>query len=327
MALPKQVQQIEEQTSELEKQLYGDTTPTEKPVAEVVQPEAEQSAAPVPEPQPAPAPVEEAKKPEKEDDQNWKQKYKTLQGMYDAEVPRLHQQVKELMAEMSTLKETIDTKAKEVEQAKEEANYERLKNLVTDEDRQEFGEDLIEVQRKVAREETAELYKQLEAIRAENDKLREQLTETGTQVTTASFEQRLNRLVPDFETVNVDPSWIAWLNEQDPMLRAPRMVAAQDAYSKGDAEAVAYYVDLWRKSQAPEPKKQDSDKELESQIQPSKSAASEATPAPKGQYYTSDQVRNMFLKVTQLGKMGRVDEARKLEAEIDAAYMQGRVRG
>ena len=262
MALPKQVQQIEEQTSELEKQLYGDTTPTEKPVAEVVQPEAEQSAAPVPEPQPAPAPVEEAKKPEKEDDQNWKQKYKTLQGMYDAEVPRLHQQVKELMAEMSTLKETIDTKAKEVEQAKEEANYERLKNLVTDEDRQEFGEDLIEVQRKVAREETAELYKQLEAIRAENDKLREQLTETGTQVTTASFEQRLNRLVPDFETVNVDPSWIAWLNEQDPMLRAPRMVAAQDAYSKGDAEAVAYYVDLWRKSQAPEPKKQDSDQSV-----------------------------------------------------------------
>jgi hypothetical protein len=33
----------------------------------------------------------------------------------------------------------------------------------------------------------------------------------------------------------------------------------------------------------------------------------------------------MFKKVTELGVAGRVDEARKLEAEIDAAYTQGRV--
>jgi hypothetical protein len=33
----------------------------------------------------------------------------------------------------------------------------------------------------------------------------------------------------------------------------------------------------------------------------------------------------MFRKATDLGVKGRVEEARKLEAEIDAAFMEGRV--
>jgi hypothetical protein len=33
----------------------------------------------------------------------------------------------------------------------------------------------------------------------------------------------------------------------------------------------------------------------------------------------------MFQKAAKLGSSGKLDEAKKLEAEIDAAYMQGRV--
>lgn len=330
MPIPKQVQTQAEEAEALSQQLYGDAA--EKPVddaptAEVVAPEAEQATA---------APVEtveeevvaEKVEADKPDDEGkvWKQKYKTLQGMYDAEVPRLHQQVKDLTSKLDDLATQVKASDKAVEEAKEQAKHEQLQNLVTDEDRQEFGDDLIAVQRKVAREEAAELYKQLEAVQGENAQLREMLEQTGSKVTQNSFEQELHRLVPDFAQVNTDPEWVKWLDEHDPLLRAPRRVVAEKSYSEGDAESVAHFVDLFKQSQqVAEPAKQAVDKELESQIQPSKSTSSPNTPAPKGKTYTNDQIRAMFVKITHMTKAGKADEARKLEAEIDAAYMEGRV--
>ena len=85
MALPKQIRDQAVEIEELEKQLYGDQQPTDPdvPVAEIVTPEAEQSAEPIE--QPEPETVEEApEKQEKDDAKVWQQKYKTLQGMYDA---------------------------------------------------------------------------------------------------------------------------------------------------------------------------------------------------------------------------------------------------
>lgn len=343
MPLPKQVQKQAAEIEQLEQQLYADTTP-EKPTAKVVSPEAEQSAdstvateelsdtsLEASEPTQGEEVVEDAGEvadTSDEDGKVWKQKYKTLQGMYDAEVPRLHQQVKTLTGELSSLKETVETASKQVEQAKEEAEYERLKNLVTDKDREEFGDDLIEVQRKVAREETAELFKQLESVREENEQLRSSMEQTGQRVSQTSFEQKLNAAVPDFAQINTDPSWIKWLDEHDQFLRAPRRVVAEKAYADGDVDAVAHFVTLFKDSQqGAEPAEQSVTEEIATQIQPSKSASSSSTKSSNGAVYTNDQVRNMFIKVTKLNQTGKLEEARKLEAEIDLAYTQGRVAG
>jgi DNA-binding FrmR family transcriptional regulator len=246
--------------------------------------------------------------------------------MYDAEVPRLHQQVKDLTSKLDDLVTQVKASDKAVEEAKEQAKHEQLQNLVTDEDRQEFGDDLIAISRKIAREESAELYKQLEAVQGENNQLREMLEQTGSKVTQTSFEQELHRLVPDFVQVNADPNWIQWLDEHDPLLRAPRRVVAEKSFSEGDADSVAHFVNLFKNSQQEaDPAQQVVNKEIESQIQPSKSTSSPSTPAPKGKTYTNDQIRAMFVKITHMQKAGKSDEARKLEAEIDAAYMEGRV--
>lgn len=330
MALPKAVQNQIDQTDELEKQLYGDQQPTDTdpsvPVAEIVTPEAEQKAEPAPEKvEPEPAPVE----PEKQEDDEakvWQQKYKTLKGMYDAEVPRLHSQIKDMQAEFESLKRTVESAKDEEAQAKVRSEREASRNLVTDEDRQEFGEEMIAVQRKVAREETAELNEKLEAITADNAELKNQLSATGEQVTTASFEQRLTSTIPDFAQLNVDPAWIEWLNEYDPMLRGPRSVAAQKAFSEGDVDGVAHYVNLFKESkQAAVPVKEAVSEELESQIQPSKVANTSQQVSQQGKLYTDADIRGMFAKVMQLNNSDRTDDARKLEAEIDAAYAQGRV--
>jgi hypothetical protein len=243
--------------------------------------------------------------------------------MYDAEVPRLHADMRELKSQVESLRRAAEAKpAEPVKKAAQE-------KLVTDADVEAFGSDLIEVQRKVAREVAAEFRGELDAMKAENEKLREQLTATGTQVSEASFEQRLHRLVPDFEAVNADPKWIAWLNEVDPLLRGPRMTVAQGAFNRGDAEGIAHYVSLFKATLAPatpaEPAPSKAE-EIARQVQPNRSANSAAPVSQQGKVYTDSDIQKMFRRSIELSAKGQNDEARKLEAEIDSAYKEGRVK-
>jgi hypothetical protein len=317
MALPRQVEAQLRELEALEKQLAEGQNPApadpEPTPAEPPQDSQPQPAEPKPV-EPTPTPTEPVVAEEK-----WEQKYKTLKGMYDAEVPRLHADLRDLKAQVDSLRKASETKP--VEPAKPKA----AEKLVTDADVEAFGQDLIEVQRKVAREVAAEFRGELDAMRVENEKLREQLTSTGTQVSEASFEQRLYRMVPDFEAVNADPKWIAWLNEVDPLLRAPRSSVAQQAFNRGDAEGVAHYVAMFKQTVAPVEQRADKTEELERQLQPNRGATSAPPTSQKGKVYTNADIEKMFRKAADLGTKGQSDAAKKLEAEIDAAFMEGRV--
>lgn len=317
MALPRQVEAQLRELEALEKQLAEGQNPAPAdPDPQPAEPPQD------PQPQPAePKPVDPTPTPTEPvvAEEKWEQKYKTLKGMYDAEVPRLHADLRELKGQVDSLRKASETKP--VEPAKPAAPT----KLVTDADVEAFGQDLIEVQRKVAREVASEFRGELDAMRAENEKLREQLTSTGTQVSEASFEQRLYRMVPDFEAVNADPKWIAWLNEVDPLLRAPRSSVAQQAFNGGDAEGVAHYVAMFKQSIAPVEQKADKTEELERQLQPNRGATSAPPTSQKGKVYTNADIEKMFRKAADLGTKGQTDAAKKLEAEIDAAFMEGRV--
>jgi hypothetical protein len=316
MALPKQVQDQIDAVEAYEKQLIESQTPVS------TEPDPQQ-AEPNSEPAPESAdskPVETKPEPTEPAvaEETWQQKYKTLKGMYDAEVPRLHSDIRELKSQMDKFQRAAEAPKPETKPAKAE-------KLVTDADVEAFGSDLIEVQRKVAREVAMEFRGELDAMKAENDKLREQLNATGNQVSEASFEQRLHRMVPDFQNVNVDPKWIAWLNEVDPLLRAPRLSVAQEAFNRGDAEGIAHYVGMFKKTIAPVEQTPSKAEEIARQVQPNRSAASAPPASQKGKMYTDRDIQNMFKKAVELGSKQQHEEARKLEAEIDAAYRDGRV--
>lgn len=313
MALPKQIEQQLKEIEAFEQKLAA---PNEEPQladtqteATPQEPEIAQEAVAQPaEPKPAPVVSED----------NWEQKYNTLNGKYNAEVPRLHAQVKDLVAQVESLKVQLDTKP---EDKKEPVQVERL---VTDADVEAFGSDLIEVQRKVAKEVAMEFKQDLDLLKAENQKLKEQLLKTGNQVGEFTFEQKLYRLVPDFVQVNADPRWVSWLDEVDPLLRAPRRTVAQQAFNNGDAEAVADYVEMFRKT-LPKDTTNERQAEVQRQVQPTRSVATQQPVSQKGKTYTTREIENMFAKATKLHASQKFEEAKKLEAEIDAAYMEGRV--
>lgn len=304
MGMPKQVEQQLKEIEEMERQLQP--TP-EEPAEDTAQAEApvQESEAPIAESTPVP-PAEIS---------DWEQRYRTLAGKYDAEVPRLHAQVKELSGQLQSLLQRAEQTAAPEPSVSSQ--------LVTDQDREAFGEDLIDLQRRVAQEVASKYAKQFDAYESKMAALEQRLSQTGSQVGEMTFEQRLYRVVPDFEQVNNDPKWVAWLDEVDPILRAPRRVIAQRAYEQGDVEGVAHYVNLFRNGATP--KQMNRQAELSRQVAPSRASGGTGQPAQQGKTYSMQQWSTLFDQVAMLNAQGKYDEGTKLEAELTAAISQGRV--
>ena len=100
MTLPKAVAAATEELAALEQQLQAPVEPETLPDGQT------EDAHPAPEPSPEPvqaAPVASTDVPPEVPEEKWEHKYRRLQGKYDAEVPRLHQQVKELQAALQQM--------------------------------------------------------------------------------------------------------------------------------------------------------------------------------------------------------------------------------
>ena len=318
MALPKQVQAQLAEVEEYEKALLAQQNPDQDALDTETEVVPETEEAPVPkEAKPADTPLTDV-----EDD--FKQKYSTLRGKYDAEVPRLHQQVRDLSGELEQIRKDLDASKVEPTPLKEKVS------LVTDADRAEFGEELLDVQRRVAEEVSHQYEDRLTKQDAVIQDLQGKLADTGNQVGEMDFNQRLRYLVPEFSDIDNDERWVKWLNEHDPMLRAPRRVQAQLAFDKGDADAIAHYVGLWKATFASpsEPVKPPNQAELEKQVAPNRSANSVSTKSvgQNSKTYSTREVDAAWTKVRTLNTNGQYEAAEKLEAELTVAYMEGRVK-
>jgi hypothetical protein len=314
-ALPKQVLQQQKEVEALEQQLYAQAADTAEPT-----PDTPPAAADTPPAELTPTAPAESTPPK--EDPTWEQRYKTLQGMFQAEVPRLQAQNKDLVTQLQAMQHQIVElqKPKVVETP-----------LVTDEDREKFGPELIDamqrVTKQVMREHVAPLQGQLAQRDAKIAQLEAALTKTTGDVNTLSFEQRLNLAIPDFEQLNVDPKWVAWLDEIDPFTGEPRRVYAEYVYGAGMVDKVKNVVDLYKSQIAPTQQLSATQRktELERQAQPTRTAGNVASPQT-AQVYTEAQASALFDKVRKLNINGKYEEAARLEAELTAAYMEGRVR-
>lgn len=315
MGLPKQVQKDIEAIAAHDAAQKAEQERAAAPVEQTVEAANQDVSPEVPAAVTPTEPVENSQPPvatAKEDEELWKHRYLTLQGIQQAEArstKELKQQFEQLQAEITKLK----------------AAPVSVQSLVSDEEKSEFGEDLIDVQRRIAKEELAPLTAQMEALAEENKKLREQLSQVDATVASSGFEQRLKQAVPDFYEINDDPRWVAWLDEVDPILRAPRRSVAQAAYERGDVEATSAYVKMFKSTiTSVAPSK--ADKELNSQVAPSKSSTATSPTDSSPRVYTEAEAGQLFDKVGQLYRQGKTEEASKLDAELTLAYHEGRVR-
>lgn len=352
MGLPKQVREQIKQGKEIEDQLRkeaeeGGTTdksqeeidnllaevdpevkPKEKPTADVTElhPKPEGGDPEVtPEPEP---------KPERTD---WKQKYSVLKGKYDAEVPRLSESLRDANTRITSLEDKLTaTPQPEPEPAA------APRTEFTPEEIADYGEDLMDVMGRKAREIVESEYRpQIDQLSTEVTTLKQELGTTGKRVekqeTNEVFAQ-LDGTVKDWRNINVDPAFHEWLDQVDPFSGETRKNLMLNAFNRKNAHQVRAFFDKYAEENATvsqgstaAPSGQGGENtatlDLNDYVAPGQPRSGGDAGAPTDKrVWTNAEVGSFYSDVQKGRYKTRPEDKARIEADIIAATREGRIR-
>jgi len=262
------------------------------------------------------------------------QKYKTLQGMYNAEVPRLHQQNREMSNRVQQMEQLLASLSAQQTSAQSQQIVEKI---VTDKDVEEYGESL-DVMRKVSREELIPMeqrFAQMEQM------FRQMQTNVVPQVQAVAQRQQvsaeqgfwaeLTSVVPNFRQINDNDAFQSWLLSADPLTGITRQTYLDDAQRSLDAKRVANFFRAWLESTGQAAVAQSTGRtqnsELEKQVTPGRSRNT-GTPATtnQGKMYSPQDIQKFFNDVRTGKYKGREPERDRIERDIFAAQRENRIQ-
>ena len=323
--LPKQVQKQSEAVQELYKELNSEQAQDEsadvKEDADSVEEQAVQS-----EPQ-------EQVAEDNQEEETVEQRYKTLQGMYNAEVPRLHAEKRDMANRVSQLEQLLagmqQPKTEPVPKAE-------APKLITDADVEEYG-DSIEVMRRVSKEETSaaeqklkQLEKQIEALQTNVLPRVEQVAANQVKTSEQAFWSELSTTVPDWRDMNDNQDFQNWLLEIDPLTGISRQTYLEDAQRNLDVGRVSNFFNAWKgnngsESNAQPNRKAQSSNELKKQVSPGKGKSSGKPQSNSNKTYSPDDIKSFFDDVRKGNYRNKEEERDRIERDIFAAQREGRI--
>lgn len=341
MALPEQIRRQTAAVQELYKQLNPESAPGEEtPPADGNAPAAESSPADKVTGSngatPSPAPEQKAGE-EKVPEETVLQKYKTLQGMYNAEVPRLHQQNREMQQRIQHMEQLLASMSQQP--AAPAPQSQPVQKLVTDDDVKEYGESL-DVMRRVSREELNPIVGRLSQI---EDLLRQMQTNVVPQVQAVAQRQQvsaeqkfwadLSATVPNWREINDRQEFQSWLLDVDPLTGITRQTYLEDAQRALDARRVSNFFLTWLEKSGQASVAQSAERapppaasELEKQVSPGRSRSTGTSQAGKERTYTPDDINKFYNDVRSGKYKGRDADRARIERDIFAAQREGRIQ-
>lgn len=265
-----------------------------------------------------------------EDEGTWEHKYKSMHGRF----LRSQEQLKGMSEEIRGLQQVIASMP--VTPQTSELPELPTESLLSEEDINDYGADLLKVIGKKARDEVAPL---LKAHQQEIAKLQAQLASVDgkQQVRQADdLNSQLDKALPNWGQVNTDPNFLAWLSLPDPYSGAIRYEMLNAAYSQGNARRVlAFFNGFLAEEAAMAPASAEPDLgattvpkiPLASLAAPGRAKAAASTPAPDEKpLITRAQIQSFYADVAARKYLGREAEKDRLEAMIIAASNEGRIR-
>jgi len=257
------------------------------------------------------------------------QQYRTLLGKYNAEVPReqhrtadLQQEITALKAEIATMKagkpadktnaKPAATKEAEIPSATDPANPYGL----TDEER-EFGSEMIGMAEKIAKKI---IEREVGDIRGKTETVTNELSQRRQE----KFYGDLDGLAPDWRTLNADAGFAAFCQEVEPNSGLLWQDIIDAGQQRMDPVRVSNVFNAFRQKAGgtkPAPKSA-AVTSVDAQVAPDAAPS----PAPGGKkVYTLKEYDALMNNIIH----GRYpnEKARKIEAELDAAINEGRVKG
>ena len=312
--LPRRVQQQLEQAEALERAANEAKAAAEAQHATGL---SSLLAAPTPVQAPA-APAPPAPTPPAPDPENFETKYRTLQGKYNAEVPAMMRQANETNKQIATLTALVSELQNKA--AAPAAPAADPKDVAT------FGDDLLDMVNRVAGTKLQEALGRIAAL--------EQQVQGVSRQSAATLEDQffvtLAAALPDWETINADPEFRTWILEKDPVYGIPRQAALDRARETLNAgHAVNVFKTFLGTRAAPTPAPAPAPKpapSLESQVSPSGTGAPAPAAQPAKPIISSKAVEVFYREMAQGKWDARVAEAQSIEAQIDLAMVEGRIR-
>lgn len=193
-------------------------------------------------------PVQDAVKPQEVDEVSKLQnKYNSLRGKYDAEVPRLNQTVRDMEAQINALREEND-------RLQEVAATQEPPVGLTEQDVDVYGQDMVDMVQRTARQVAGTSNVETARLRSEIEQLKAQMNATK-QASDASAEREFTRVfdeaIPNWRELNEDPEFLEWLKTPIPGYGVPRQIALNGAVAQMDAhQAVEIFKEFIQEKQA-----------------------------------------------------------------------------
>lgn len=303
MAMPRAVEEAAKRAEELHAQLYQQQNP-EDPSASNPNPNPD----PAPQDPPADSAPKDPQDPPPQDppkDDPWEHKYKVMEGKYRAEVPRL-------AADNRELRQKLDVLTAEIESLKQTP----AQSLISAEDREKYGDDLLDVIKRAAQEQVAAKDAEIAELKRRLDDVHQDTAKTAE----VSFYDRLGELVPDWVTINAEEAFLKWLDEYDEFTGRTRQDLLSDAENARDAVRVARFFTKWKAEQTQSVAT--SQRALEAQVVPD---SNKVVKAPQGKRFFTRVEIQQFYSAARRGEISAKDMV-AMEAEIHAATVEGRIR-
>lgn len=319
MALPKQVQQDLEEADRIQQQLTQGTPPADEP--QDTPPETAPPDLPPYEPPVSAAPEPTPAQPA---DDGWKQRYETLRGKYDAEVGRLNEANRSMTAQMQTLQQQMAQLTQRPPEPQKAPDP-----LVTSQDEEKFGSDLVDFARRVVREEVRSLGQRLDQLEALAKTISskasrvDQVEQEVAQTRQDAFWKELAAAVPKWEEINQDERWLKWLTEYDPIAGRVRQEALVEAQRQLNHQRVAamFKAFLSQFSQAAQP--HHGQAELARQVAPARS--SKTTVQPQQPKMMTGREYNHWLDPRRVHDTDPA-KLQAMIAEVERAFAENRIQ-
>jgi hypothetical protein len=271
-------------------------------------------------PPPTPAPTD------------WEQRYSTLQGKYNTEIAELRGQVRSLENLIGSMRTAPPAESMPAP-TPQPSMPPGANHKIPEEDIEAYGEDLIKATQRWNEPLIERLETRIRQLEGNTHRIE-------TRSAAQSVEQALDRAVPDWQQINIDPGFVTWLGQIDPFSGNSRKAMITDAHTRGDAaRTIAFFQAFKNEQTLVDPPRGTQPNQtggssppadrlpLESLAAPGRGPTTPPAPgAPDRRIWSGAEITQFYRRKGRGEWRGREADAERIEADIIAAGREGRVR-
>jgi hypothetical protein len=268
------------------------------------------------------ADLETALSSDKDPAPDYKQMYQTLQGKYNAEVPRLQSQIGQLQSQMTQMMTAPKPAAPEPEVPKGPAHARYLK----DDEVEDYGDEILDMQARMA-QGVAEsvLEKKLKPYQERIDYLESLVASTSS----SGFWTRVEQEIPDAQHINAnDALWHEFLGGVDPTSGISYRDIGEYALSNGDSDRMANLFKLFFQAQGVSVAGDENSpvEKAKPPVKPGKVASKSVSKKGKAKpVFRESEIKKFFDDVARGKYRGREETMKAREKQIELAMEEGRI--